>query len=668
MATPTHEQRARIAEEADDQQNEIVASVLASGFSIDWSAVEREAANADDPLKGIRAAVNRQLASRDFRETIQALDVNGRLLAAFTQQRHEELAGFRLPAALTFREPPKPDVFTPERAVAYWRKKLKLTDKEAADLLAAIGRGESPLLGLRERITKSLMERILSLFEAAISEGIPERDFARKLRELPTPKGWSGGLEDVTNAVIETEYRTNLTEAYSEAASEIVIERAATFPFRQFMAIRDSRVTWWCCGAMGTAGPDGRGYIVATTDDLSHTTWRLPAHYRCFVPETEVEGRFDLAMRMSYAGEVVELKTRGGRKITVTPNHPIATPGGFVAAGEIRKDDHVISRAAQVEPLCTVGATKEKQDSPSRIDEVWRAFLHAGGRVRRARLTHQDLHGDAAMGDGEIEVVAIDGVLLHETDAASAKLSGQLVFELPAPSAVNHLADSLRAGFVIGKGAPPHGLPRGGALAADEAAVLFHSGPLQFLGFGSTAELDAMCAEATFHGFVGDPKFFAYLVGTLSAGVPPRNLSAVDANNQSPVGLMDAGKFQPGVDSLCVDPELPGDLRDVRPPLVFADEVTRVNRKRFVGHVYDLRSATGLIIANGVLASNCRSAWSPISYLEARRMGILARDGRTKIAIVGGNPDRPYGDPPEFATHPETGETRRVEPQEGFGA
>lgn len=63
----------------------------------------------------------------------------------------------------------------------------------------------------------------------------------------------------------------------------------------------------------------------------------------------------------------------------------------------------------------------------------------------------------------------------------------------------------------------------------------------------------------------------------------------------------------------------------------------------------------------------CRSTLSPISYLEAIRMGILKKDGRTKIAIIGSNPDRPYGDPPKFATDPIGGTIRRVEPQEGFG-
>lgn len=51
----------------------------------------------------------------------------------------------------------------------------------------------------------------------------------------------------------------------------------------------------------------------------------------------------------------------------------------------------------------------------------------------------------------------------------------------------------------------------------------------------------------------------------------------------------------------------------------------------------------------------CRSSLSPIGYRECQRLGILAKDGKTKIALVGSNPMRPFGEPPD------------VEPQEGFG-
>ena len=64
----------------------------------------------------------------------------------------------------------------------------------------------------------------------------------------------------------------------------------------------------------------------------------------------------------------------------------------------------------------------------------------------------------------------------------------------------------------------------------------------------------------------------------------------------------------------------------------------------------------------------CRAMHSPVSYREAQRMRILAADGRTKVALVGSNPDRPFGDPPKLAENPNgSGELREVKPQAGFG-
>lgn len=325
-AATAHERRVAISEQADDHQQDVVRSVLENGFSIDWSAVERDANGKPEPLKAIEHAIAAQLKSDDFTDTVRALDINGRLIAAVILREHERAIGLRLASPLAFAEP---DVFTPARALAYWRKKLNLSDAQANDLLASLGRDDSPLFGMRDRITKSLMQRITSLFEEAIANGVAPTEFAARLRELPTPKSWSGGLEDVTNAVIETEYRTNLSESYNESAHELVVQRKNTFPFLQFMAIRDARVTWWICGAMGTAGPGGRGYIVATDDPLPFTTWRLPAHYRCrssWSPISYLE-----AQRLRI------LATDGRTKIAIVgsnPNRPFGDPPEFATNPE----------------------------------------------------------------------------------------------------------------------------------------------------------------------------------------------------------------------------------------------------------------------------------------------------------------------------------------------
>lgn len=332
VSKPTsYERRAAIAIEADERQDDVVASVREHGFSIDWARVERDADGATDPMRAIAAAINAQLSLPDFDDTVNALDLNGRLIAIYIQRKHEQAMGIKEPSHVSFAEP---DLFTPARAVAYWQKKLGMSDESAAQLLARFSRGGSAPFGMRKRIAKTLIERIPALFEEAIAQGTPPAQFARAIRQVPTPAGWSGGIEDVSDAIIDTEYRTHLTEAYSESAHELVIERAATFPFLQFMAIRDSRVTWWICGAMGTAGPGGAGYIVATDDPLV-IKWRLPAHWQCRSSWSPISYLEAQRLRILAKDGRTKIARIGGN-----PMRPFGDPPEFAEhpkTGELRK-------------------------------------------------------------------------------------------------------------------------------------------------------------------------------------------------------------------------------------------------------------------------------------------------------------------------------------------
>jgi hypothetical protein len=51
---------------------------------------------------------------------------------------------------------------------------------------------------------------------------------------------------------------------------------------------------------------------------------------------------------------------------------------------------------------------------------------------------------------------------------------------------------------------------------------------------------------------------------------------------------------------------------------VAVEKVVQIRRRPFRGHVYDLQSANGLIIAAGVVCSNCRC--STIEIFERRKI------------------------------------------------
>jgi hypothetical protein len=59
----------------------------------------------------------------------------------------------------------------------------------------------------------------------------------------------------------------------------------------------------------------------------------------------------------------------------------------------------------------------------------------------------------------------------------------------------------------------------------------------------------------------------------------------------------------------------PGDLGEVGRRVTGSahlDQVVNVRDEYFTGHVYDFQSTSGLIVANGIVASNCRCVLTPI--------------------------------------------------------
>lgn len=131
----------------------------------------------------------------------------------------------------------------------------------------------------------------------------------------------------------------------------------------------------------------------------------------CVVGETVVSGlgqRLGAAARRIHEGSFVHLVTADGHDLTVTPNHPILTPRGYVAASRIKPGDDLITTPIAVDP--------QVNDGPPRVDELFGAIREAGMR-ERVVSSGMDLHGDAAMGT-EIEIVRPDWLLGDEYDTA----------------------------------------------------------------------------------------------------------------------------------------------------------------------------------------------------------------------------------------------------------
>lgn len=346
--------------------------------------------------------------------------------------------------------------------------------------------------------------------------------------------------------------RTELNGTYNAAHHEgLLVTKAEDYPDlgKQWSGFADLRECQLCRRLDGTVRrlPDG--------------TWTLrpgvavaypPAHPHCFVAETEVEGRFEAGLVARYAGKILQVFTRFGRKLTVTPNHPILTPQGFIPAKDLEQGQQLFGYRHGIDAL-SAGAD-QKYDRPARIDQVARALKSNGGSLTR-QVDPLDLHGDALFVEPEIEIVGADVELLEDRYTEFPELSSESILMVSAreQAFIARLGShDLALQCVHSASARSVG---GHGLSGD--LLRRHGRPLEELRCGAASYFDASRFEVRDQGGPGDADFSAQLFER-SAGT------------------------------------------------IGQDQIVEIRDHEFRGHVYDLQSPFGWIMAQGLVVSNCR--------------------------------------------------------------
>jgi SPP1 gp7 family putative phage head morphogenesis protein len=103
-----------------------------------------------------------------------------------------------------------------------------------------------------------------------------------------------------------------------------------------------------------------------------------PRHFNCFIEGTRFEPTSDIvaAFRAWYDGQIVELTLPNGRTLSVTLNHMLLTPDGFLAAQLVRKGDNVICRPT-LEGIVD-GINPNNDNIHPTVEEVFSTFSISG--------------------------------------------------------------------------------------------------------------------------------------------------------------------------------------------------------------------------------------------------------------------------------------------------
>ena len=403
-----------------------------------------------------------------------------------------------------------------------------------------------------------------------------------------------------------------------------------------------------------TTGRPVRVTIKATMREAISNGFRHP---NCFPADTRVSvpSGIRAADRRWYEGEIVVVHTASGVELSVTPNHPVLTPEGWVAAGLLNVGDNVFRDGVNVEQANA--GTPDDQHVPARIGDVFDALRHTVGVTSiRVPSTPEQFHGDG--GGSDVDVVFADRLLGDRLDAElgesagegellvggvrhGALLSGGSTLEVlksasSAPDGVvsrsglggecfgglSGSSDSSRFTGVASDDSTLKELPGDRALMASDAGADLR------LGQAGLVELDGLV----------DPIWAGSLSGPQSTSVTdaPRDTSSADLLSEEGAADVDGGRDLVG--------RLSGE--------VTTDRVIHIERRDFAGHVYNLESGNGWYAADSLIVHNCGHALSrfvpgasrtfttkpdPEGYAatqQQRAMERAIRDTRTRQAVA----------------------------------
>lgn len=295
----------------------------------------------------------------------------------------------------------------------------------------------------------------------------------------------------------------------------------------------------------------------------------------CFAPWSLIHmGGLRAAMFRDYSGDLIELSIGSPVNLTITPNHPVLTARGWVAAGQIVEGDQLIKCngadffGARVNPEIGNGYATAHQlyDLAQSLSGAMRPH----GEV-------VDFHGEIVHSH-DVDIVPFKGDLLAACNAPSLQLLND--FNLSESDITHGRLLALRM-LGLSDGIPSHkpDSPMGSGSAGKALLGCEEFGSAR-ISFRNAQARDAQIIKATVDHGAGNADFL---------GDPVYRVSGVNEG------------FDAGV--------VPAAFSKVHFGHAFACELARVRAVRrfhYFGPVLNFESKNGLLISDSIITHNCR--------------------------------------------------------------
>ena len=412
---------------------------------------------------------------------------------------------------------------------------------------------------------------------------------------------------------VRTVVRTAFNLASSQARQAVTNQNIDVISGEKWVSTLDGRTSFVCQGLDGKTFEVGEGRYP-------------PAHMNCLPWNTNVStcSAISNIYKRPYKGVMVNIRTKSGRSISATPNHPILTAFGWQAIGEINLGDKLFCCNNVVETF-----KDNKQNIIAKIGEIFSAGYVSvnSSSIASAPSSTKDFHGDGT--DCEVDIISVD--CLANDKIKSAFIEEVKDERLPLGSRVDLSLFSfccLPDGFVAGDPSSICGVSRGSEVcdllrsgSSHSSELLLTSvswGPSNGLNNphdgGCTAINSEVLSNATHTDSIIISRDDSSDVGIGEFdSVSISNLNSVFCENPSDWRVSAAEHLPDVLTSNIVDGIELDDVVDL-----FVSEFTET-------HVYNLENENNWYVANGIITHNCRSLRIPVVDAKYAIPGIKGK-------------------------------------------
>lgn len=387
------------------------------------------------------------------------------------------------------------------------------------------------------------------------------------------------------------------TASISNAAREEVFQKNQDIiKVRRALATLDSSTCLQCAPLDGLEWEtDG------TPIDHSFPMPAYPLHVNCLTGDALISSINDVTgySKRWFDGEIVVIQTAAGRELTSTPNHPILTRSGWIAAGSLDIGGYVVCDAFSHR---RTGIHSDHENMPARIHDVVESLLCSGKMMPvPVPMTASDFHGDGV--GSNVAIVYSKSLLRCNRDSARIEHISKHNF-------INTFLNVASLFTSFGGKLKPFDF----SWSASDSVMrglsklfpLFGAGRCHSCGLllAPVSGFDSGVTKGANHYHSAYSHFHSNSSNPNPGIVQRQSLRHID-RDFTPAGI-DADRTQDFDNNVKTDAMLASNLLAGSAGPVTMDKIISVKRGLYSGHVYNLETDKGWYVANGIITHNCR--------------------------------------------------------------